>query len=191
MIAQNAANTAADYPSFTGTLIDSSWSALASSGEEIGMALPDKTFAERFTYRSFEKFSLERNDTSKSASEQSNWKEHLTGNTVGVVNSPIVESPVSQSVSASTSTLIIVPPASTLSEAPALRGDVVINELVADPADGVKEWVELYNITSRQINLSGWTLEDGSKSVTVLSGILDSNGLEQVHCDRSAERRPQ
>jgi len=55
-------------------------------------------------------------------------------------------------------------------------GEVVINELVSDPADNEVEWIELYNKTAREIDLSGWWLEDGSKTRTKLSGSLTSGG---------------
>lgn len=51
-------------------------------------------------------------------------------------------------------------------------GDAVINEFVSDPDDGEVEWLELYNRTNKEIDLSGWRIEDGSKAKTNLSGIL-------------------
>lgn len=58
-------------------------------------------------------------------------------------------------------------------------GAVVINEFVSDPADGEEEWVELYNTSSEIINLTGWTLSEGSGAVTKLSGILGVNGKDR------------
>ncbi len=55
-------------------------------------------------------------------------------------------------------------------------GDVVINEFVSDPGDNDVEWVELYNTTNREINLTDWTIEDGSKAKTDLTGQLGSAG---------------
>jgi len=52
-------------------------------------------------------------------------------------------------------------------------GDVLINELVSDPADNEVEWIELYNKTSREIDLTGWRIEDGSKAKTSLSGVCN------------------
>lgn len=49
-------------------------------------------------------------------------------------------------------------------------GDIVINEFVSDPADGEVEWIELYNNTKEKIDLTGWTIEEGSGAKTVLSG---------------------
>ncbi|MDO8667913.1 MAG: lamin tail domain-containing protein [bacterium] len=75
----------------------------------------------------------------------------------------------------STEEEIILPPPPTRGAADAL-GDVVINELVSDPADGEVEWIELYNKTSGEIDLTGWRLEDGSKAKTNLSGSLAASG---------------
>jgi PKD repeat protein len=51
-------------------------------------------------------------------------------------------------------------------------GDVVINEIIADPGDNEVEWIELYNVKGGEIDLSGWRLEEGSKARTKLSGSL-------------------
>jgi len=52
-------------------------------------------------------------------------------------------------------------------------GDLLINEFISDPADNEVEWIELYNKTSREIDLTGWWLEDGGKAKTNLSGGFD------------------
>ena len=49
-------------------------------------------------------------------------------------------------------------------------GAVVINELVSDPTDGVVEFVELFNTTKGAIDVSGWWIEEGSESKTLLEG---------------------
>jgi PKD repeat protein len=48
--------------------------------------------------------------------------------------------------------------------------DIVINEFVSDPVDGEEEWIELYNNTEREVDLTGWKIEDGSGAITNLSG---------------------
>lgn len=55
-------------------------------------------------------------------------------------------------------------------------GDVVINEFVADPTDNDTEWIEIYNTINKEIDLSNWTIEDGSKIKTNLSGVLGVDG---------------
>ena len=52
-------------------------------------------------------------------------------------------------------------------EAPALK----INEFVSDPGVvQVDEWIELYNPEVYEVNLDGWTIEDGTHSPALLTG---------------------
>jgi PKD repeat protein len=57
-------------------------------------------------------------------------------------------------------------------------GDIVINEFVADPADG-DEWIEIYNKTSQEIDLTGWIIEEGSESTTDIAGVIGREGAEK------------
>jgi hypothetical protein len=43
---------------------------------------------------------------------------------------------------------------------------VVINELLASPLDGGRDWVELYNTTDRSLDLGGWFLSDDADRLT-------------------------
>ena len=60
---------------------------------------------------------------------------------------------------------------------------IKINEFLANP-DGsdpqvLEEWVELYNLTNREVDLSQWTLEFGTSSFSgsvTLSGTIAANG---------------
>ncbi|MCX5645485.1 MAG: lamin tail domain-containing protein [Phycisphaerae bacterium] len=45
-------------------------------------------------------------------------------------------------------------------------GAVVINELLANPAGGGHDWVELYNTTAQAIDLGGWFLSDNADNLT-------------------------
>jgi hypothetical protein len=58
-------------------------------------------------------------------------------------------------------------------------GEIVINEFVSDPADGQEELIELYNRSSKVIDLSSWTMEDGGKAITTLSGSLGTDGASR------------
>lgn len=58
-------------------------------------------------------------------------------------------------------------------------GDVVINEFVSDPSDEDTEWIELFNTGYKQIDLSDWTISDGSGAKTKLSGKLGTNGEDR------------
>jgi PKD repeat protein len=60
------------------------------------------------------------------------------------------------------------------------RGDLVINEFVADPADGEDEWVELYNRGSRTISLDGWFFVEGGGAKTALSGEVPVRGYHVI-----------
>lgn len=51
------------------------------------------------------------------------------------------------------------------------QSDIVINEFVADPSDDETEWIELYNKTSSEIDLTGWTIEDGTAKPKNLDGL--------------------
>jgi len=55
-------------------------------------------------------------------------------------------------------------------------GDVVINEFVSDPGDEDTEWVELYNMTDKEVTLEGWTIKEGSGSKTQLEGTIGYSG---------------
>lgn len=55
--------------------------------------------------------------------------------------------------------------------------DIVINEIVSDPADDAEEFVELFNTTGSLIELNGWYIEEGSEARTVLSGMIPSKGF--------------
>lgn len=48
------------------------------------------------------------------------------------------------------------------------RNDLIINEIMAAPLTGQPEYIELYNPTSRNINIVGWLLSEtsGSKGIT-------------------------
>jgi len=86
-----------------------------------------------------------------------------------------------------------VSPSPTLSPTPSISvtpsptptpgsGDVVINEInwAGNNSDSDDEWLELRNITSFPIDISGWKLEgaaSGSTVITITSGVIPANGL--------------
>jgi hypothetical protein len=55
--------------------------------------------------------------------------------------------------------------------------DIVINELVSDPADGEEEFVEIYNNTSETIDLTNWKISDGSEADTNLVGEIKAHNF--------------
>jgi hypothetical protein len=54
---------------------------------------------------------------------------------------------------------------------------IVINEVMYDPAgaDGGYEWIELYNASSQNVNLSGWIIQKGGST---LEGIFTFSDIE-------------
>ncbi|MCK5847362.1 MAG: lamin tail domain-containing protein, partial [Bacteroidales bacterium] len=60
-----------------------------------------------------------------------------------------------------------------------IKGDVVINEIMCDPSPVVAlhdaEWVELYNNSPKQLDLSNWTLQIGSSAKTINYGRIDAH----------------
>ncbi|OGF25769.1 hypothetical protein A2303_07290 [Candidatus Falkowbacteria bacterium RIFOXYB2_FULL_47_14] len=56
-------------------------------------------------------------------------------------------------------------------------GDILINELVSAPEDGEAEWVEIFNASDADIDLSGWILLDGGERRTELGGVIGSRKL--------------
>ncbi len=57
------------------------------------------------------------------------------------------------------------------------ENSVVINEFVSSPAEGVDEFIELYNTTANIISLEGWVIQDGSLAKTLLSGTIIPKGF--------------
>jgi hypothetical protein len=55
--------------------------------------------------------------------------------------------------------------------------DIVINEFVPDPIDGEEEWIELYNNTDKEIDLTGFYIEEGSGAQTFLNGKISPKGF--------------
>ena len=77
------------YPDFSALVLDSSWSVLNKSGEEIGLKTSSGSsdFIEKFSYIGIQNNnSLERKDLEVSATEGSNWQENPNGNSVGQKN---------------------------------------------------------------------------------------------------------
>ncbi|MFA5773376.1 MAG: lamin tail domain-containing protein [Candidatus Paceibacterota bacterium] len=59
------------------------------------------------------------------------------------------------------------------------HANVIINEFVSSPTDGI-EWIELLNTTGSPIVLNGWKLVDGNDKVTddlILNGTISANGF--------------
>lgn len=102
-----------------------------------------------------------------------NLKDLITVGEPGVMPAPAGDT--ASTTEKSATPLIISPLAEEVNEDKKRNnlGDVLINEFVSDPADGEVEWLELYNKTGEQIDLSGWRIEEGSGAKTKLDGSLE------------------
>src|SRR3989344_7666395 len=91
VIVQDANQFILDYPGFSGSIFDSSWSSLNESGEEIGLKDASGNFIEQFTYISAPNYSLQRRDSFLADYTSANWAEHMSGNTAGFLNSNFLD----------------------------------------------------------------------------------------------------
>ncbi|PIT88538.1 MAG: hypothetical protein COU29_02040 [Candidatus Magasanikbacteria bacterium CG10_big_fil_rev_8_21_14_0_10_36_32] len=186
VICQDANQFLVDFPSFSGSIFDSSWSGLNESGEEIGIKDSENNFIEQFSYVSAINFSLERKNPYLLIYDNSNWQEHLSGNTVGFINSVYTD----EIINNNTSTIGI---ATTTPEEPVesvsdilvefanpliIWPQIKINEFVSNPESG-NEWVELYNLSTSSLNLTGGLICDSRESTSTcknISGTIFSGG---------------
>jgi DNA/RNA endonuclease YhcR with UshA esterase domain len=63
---------------------------------------------------------------------------------------------------------------------PIVYGGVIISEIYPNPAEGKNEFVELTNITDKDIDISGWKLDDipnSGSAIQTLSGIIPAKGF--------------
>ncbi len=106
---------------------------------------------------------------------------------VGDTDNDLTDFAATSTLTKGTANIITTPPSSGGGTLPAETtpssppswpiGSLLINEFVADPADGGNEWIEFYNSTDESINLANWTLEDGAETSTTLSGTVAPLGF--------------
>lgn len=83
VIANKADQFATKYPTYAGTIFDSSWSSLKEEGEEIGLKDGKGDLAELFVYPAAGATSLERKDVNMAAQDITNWSVHPTAHSLG------------------------------------------------------------------------------------------------------------
>ncbi|MCX6744369.1 MAG: lamin tail domain-containing protein [Candidatus Parcubacteria bacterium] len=183
VIADVAANFKTDYPDFTGTIIDSSWTTLNEDGEAIALKNRTGEIIESFTYLPCPNTSLQRIDLTLNDYSATNWQAHATGNSAGRVNELTEDNPE-------------IPPADDPGDddpppdnpptdnpgnddpdipAQPITETIVINEFVSDPSDEEVEWIELYNKNDFTVDLTDWKILDGSNTITTLEGQIGAN----------------
>ncbi|MBI2038183.1 MAG: lamin tail domain-containing protein [Candidatus Magasanikbacteria bacterium] len=190
VIVDNAINFIFDYPFFTGSIFDSSFS-LVEYGEEIGIKDGEGNFVEQFTYIPAPNFSLQRRDPFLMDYTSANWQQHSASNTIGSLNffastsSPeqtvSTTPPITTSTSSASGTVSeqIVSSGGTGSQAvepvPQNLTSLKINEFVADP-ETENEWVELYNTAQMSIDIAGTMLCDNRNTTSTCKKLTGSVG---------------
>jgi len=101
--------------------------------------------------------------------DDNNWQTSLNkGGTPGEINS--LREDVSDNQEVPVEVVEVVP--KDLLNINYKYADILINEIVSDPSDGDSEWVELFNNTSQNIDLTDWFIKEGSGAKTILEGSL-------------------
>ncbi len=173
-------------PDFIGIVFDSSWTTLNLSGEYLALIDPQQQIVFEITYPAVEKTSLQYDMSDET------WKSHPTSDSAGFENEfaeslpPEGDDTLDESTTASTSTSS--GGELTDNEQPLVisQGALIINEFVADPVSGEKEWIELYNTTSHELPLTGFVLTENSKAQNKLTGSIAPGGYF-VHYFSSAK----
>jgi DNA/RNA endonuclease YhcR with UshA esterase domain len=170
VICQDSGQFLLDYPGFSGSIFDSSWSSLSESGEEIGLKDNGGNFVEQFTYIAAPNYSLERANPFLADYSALNWQENAFGNTLGLINSNFF--------SFTSTTPTSTPASSSTISTSAVWAQIKINEFVSNPESG-NEWVELYNLSTSTLDLAGGYICDSRNTTSTcknLSGIILGNG---------------
>lgn len=176
VIAEDVEQLLQKYPTISVHLFDSSWGTLNESGETIGLKDENEVLQESFIYVPTTQFSLERVNLLVDDYSVENWKEHISGNTIGNAYSsitPVPVPPVSVPATPSPPTSLPSPPSVVVYP----TGVIIINEFVSDPTDAEEEWIELFNKSDVSIDVSGWNIQEGSETKTILSGTLLPKGF--------------
>lgn len=66
-----------------------------------------------------------------------------------------------------------------LTAKPVFASSVVLNEIHPHPASG-NDWIEIYNPTSTDIDLTNWIIEDSTSTIKTLSGNINPNSFVYI-----------
>lgn len=187
VICQDAEKFLEKYSGFAGSVFDSSWSTLNESGEEVGLKDGDGNFIEQFTYISAGDYSLERKNPFLNDYTSDNWQEHISGNTIGLINSifstgtvPSDPPTTTTSTDPGTDPPTTTPTSTVIIDTTTLWQNIKINEFACAPQGDENEWVEFFNNNTSSLDLSGGYLcdERGSTSTAsckIISGMIGTS----------------
>lgn len=152
IIAQDAATFLLDHPTSTLTVFDSSWSSLASAGEQIGLRDASGTLVEDITYPDTNGAAIERVDP-WSDPAAATWCEETVA-TPGIANS-----------------CPLTVPMSTVPVALSIVGtaQMVLSEIFPAPPSGEEEWVEVWNAGTGTALAGDCILTDAKNTVATVA----------------------
>jgi len=167
-----------DYPDYKGILIDSSFS-LKNSEEYLALKNSSLEVVDEITYQS--SWGGKGNGKSLERVDGNIWRESFKiSGTPGLSNSQRSDQKESSDQEEKEMTKETTKEKEIIKElAPPNFYQVVINEFVPNSEDK-KEWIELYNKENLIVDLTGWVIEEGSKSRIVLSDYLEPYGFKII-----------
>ncbi len=148
VICEDSASVRQVHPQLSGNLIQTSWSTLNNSADDLILINPNSVTEDSVSYRSSwggsSRYSLERINPDGLSNDSANW-----GTSVSCYfSTPNAENSIRSIISYN-------------------PGDVVINEIMYDPLTGNAEWIELYNVRNFDIKLTGWKFNESSTFINV------------------------
>lgn len=170
VICQDSEQFVIDYPEFNGSIFDSSWGSLNEDGEEIGLKDAEGNMIEQFSYIASPNYSLERANPYVAVYDETNWRTHTFGDSLGVINSNFSTSTSGGSdnetgETASTPSVEDAPTSTPANNDWSVWQKIKINEFVSDPLEG-SEWVELFNSSTSSIDLTGGRICDSRETTS-------------------------
>ncbi|MCC6639275.1 lamin tail domain-containing protein, partial [Candidatus Falkowbacteria bacterium] len=160
------------HQDFTGIIFDSAWSSLKEDGEEIGLKDAQGEVVELVAYCAVTNASCERSQ------DLTTWTARTQDDSLGAWNSAPPENSIdeqtqdSQNQNNDTSSQQDV--GNQLEDACFLVRELIISEIMIDPVDGDKEWIELFNKSDNAISLERVELHDSVGKIATLAGNIAS-----------------
>ncbi len=197
VIAATADGFAANYPGFSGNLVTLGGAigsagignGLGNTGDRVSLLDSGGNPVDAMSYGSDTTAfnpacptvaagqSLARVPPGQDSDTKADWLAQAAPNPGGPGVAPPTATPTSTSQPTNTPTSTLTPTATatpTATRSTARPGDVVINEIMQNPAavlDSAGEWFELFNASAAAIDLNGWTIrDDGSDSHRIQNG---------------------
>lgn len=140
------------HSQFTGTVIDSAWSSLKESGEEVGLKDSGGIIIEVFSYLPATNSSLQKIDIAVADYTESNWQIHPDSDTAGRQNEftvPVIADPLPEPdpVTEAADQTEPMPDATTEQTAPESPSETPIDEVIEGPAENATSSADMTEAT--------------------------------------------